>query len=160
STRASSILGRRSGERRTPRRRTSRTEPRRSSVPDESFMKSLFYGVVAESLVFPFPEPGRAEVDNLNLILDSVRRFCAQNVDPVKIGHEHAIGPEVLAGLKELGLFGMSIPQEFGGIGLSTTGYARVMEEIAGIDGSLAVTLGGHQSIGLKAILLFGTDDQ
>jgi acyl-CoA dehydrogenase family protein 9 len=54
----------------------------------------------------------------------------------------------------------MIIPQEHGGIGLSSTSYARVVQEVAGYDASLAVTLGAHQSIGLKGILLFGTDEQ
>jgi acyl-CoA dehydrogenase family member 9 len=129
-------------------------------MADQSFMKSLFHGVIAESVIFPYPEPSEGEADSLNAILESVRRFCAANVDSAKIDETHAIGPEVMTGLKELGLFGMQIPTEYGGIGLSTTGYARVTQEIAGIDPAIAVTLGAHQSIGLKSILLFGTDDQ
>src|SRR5215472_3521557 len=127
---------------------------------EESFMKSLFHGGIAESVVFPYPEPSQAEVDNLNIMLDSVRKFCAREVDPAKIDREHEIPKPVIQGLAQLGLMGMIIPQEYGGIGLSTTGYARVMQEIAGIDASLAVLLGAHQSIGLKGILLFGTPDQ
>ncbi len=126
----------------------------------ESFMKSLFHGVIAESVIFPYPEPGQAEVDNLNIMLDSVRKFCAKNVDAAKIDREHDIPKPVIDGLRSLGLFGMNIPQEFGGIGLSTTGYARVVQEVGGIDSSLAVMLGAHQSIGLKGILLFGTPQQ
>jgi acyl-CoA dehydrogenase family protein 9 len=127
---------------------------------EESFMKSVFHGVIAESVIIPYPELGRAEVDSLNIMLESVRRFCAANVDSAKIDREHTIGDSVLTGLKDLGLFGMTIPQEFGGIGLSATGYARVMQEVAGIDSSLAVMLGAHQSIGIKGILLFGTTEQ
>ena len=124
-----------------------------------SFMKSLFHGVIAEGLVFPYPAPTANEVDNLNLMLDSVRKFFDKNVDAAKIDREHDIGAEVMAGLKELGLFGLVVPQEHGGIGLSSTGYARVMQEVAGLDSSVAVTLGAHQSIGMKGILLFGSDD-
>ncbi len=127
---------------------------------EESFMKSVFHGVIAESIVFPFPEPTRSEVDSLNIILDSVRKFCAANVDSAKIDREHDIPQEVIRGLKELGLFGMLVPQEHGGVGLSTTGYARVMQEVAALDSSLAVMLGAHQSIGMKGILLFGTPEQ
>src|SRR5271154_5944958 len=121
---------------------------------EESFMKSVFHGVIAESIIIPYPNLGQAEIDSLNIMLDSVRRFCAANVDPAKIDREHTIGDSVLKGLKDLGLFGMTIPQEFGGIGLSATGYARVIQEVAGIDSSLAVMLGAHQSIGIKGILL------
>src|SRR6185503_10479843 len=127
---------------------------------EQSFMKSLFHGIIAEELIYPFPELGREERDNTALILDSVRKFMEAKVDPAKIDRDQAIAPEVLDGMKELGLFGMVIPQEHGGIGLSSTSYARVVQEVAAYDASLAVTLGAHQSIGLKGILLFGTDEQ
>ncbi len=130
-------------------------------MPTEaSFMKSVFYGVIPEEMIFPYPELSKEERDNTHLILDSVREFCARHVDSAKIDRESTIPDAVLSGMKELGLFGMSIPQEYGGIGLSASSYARVMQEIGGIDGSLAVTLGAHQSIGLKAILLYGTEAQ
>jgi acyl-CoA dehydrogenase family protein 9 len=127
---------------------------------EESFMKSLFHGVVDESIVFPYPEPSQAEADSLNMLMDSVRRFAAANIDSAKIDREHTIGEEVIRGLKELGLFGMIVPAEYGSVGLSTTGFARIMQEVAGIDASIAVMLGAHQSIGLKGILLFGTNEQ
>jgi acyl-CoA dehydrogenase family protein 9 len=130
------------------------------SMIEESFMKAVFHGVIEESVVFPYPEPGPVEVDNLNAMLDSVRRFFAANVDSAKIDRDHAIGDSVIAGLKDLGLFGLLIPEAHGGIGLSVTGYARVMQEVAGLDASVAVTLGAHQSIGLKGLLLFGTTEQ
>ncbi len=123
-------------------------------------MKSLFFGVIADGLLFPYPEINAQEVDQLHLVLGSVRKFFAANVDPVAIDREHAIPPAVLKGVKDLGLFGMLIPQAYGGTGMSSSAYARVMQEIAGLDASVAVTLGGHQSIGYKALLLFGTEDQ
>ncbi len=63
-------------------------------------------------------------------------------------------------GLKSLGLFGLQIPTDHDGIGLSASAYARVMQEVGGLDASIAVMLGAHQSIGLKGILLFGTPEQ
>ncbi|HMI82905.1 MAG TPA: acyl-CoA dehydrogenase family protein [Polyangiaceae bacterium] len=127
---------------------------------EQSFMKSLFHGVVAEELIYPFPELSRDERDNTTMILESVRKFIESSVDPVKIDREQTIPQQVLDGMKELGLFGMIIPQEHGGIGLSASSYARVVQEVAAYDASLAVTLGAHQSIGLKGILLFGTEEQ
>jgi acyl-CoA dehydrogenase family member 9 len=127
---------------------------------EQSFMKALFFGVIAEDLIYPYPEPSNDERENVRMMLDSIRKFFDANVDSAKIDDEHRIPDEVMDGLRELGLFGLSIGQEYDGLGLSTMSYLRVMEEIAGLDASLAVTLGGHQSIGLKAILLFGTDDQ
>jgi acyl-CoA dehydrogenase family protein 9 len=127
---------------------------------EQSFMKSLFHGVIAENLVFPYPEPSAGEVDTLRMMLESVRRFCDKNVDSTAIDRGHEIPQAVLAGMKELGLFGLLVPQAYGGLGLSQTAYARVIQEVGALDSSLAVTLGAHQSIGLKGILLFGTEEQ
>jgi len=55
---------------------------------------------------------------------------------------------------------GMQTPREYGGLDLDTTSYARIMEELASYDNSVAVFVGGHQSIGMKALLLFGTEEQ
>lgn len=127
---------------------------------EQSFMKSLFHGVIAEEMIFPFPEMPSDDRDNVAMILESVRKYFAANIDAAKIDREHTIPPEILEGLKGLGLFGLQIPTQYEGIGLSTSAYARVMQEIGGLDASVAVTLGAHQSIGLKAILIFGTDEQ
>ncbi|MCS6912553.1 MAG: acyl-CoA dehydrogenase family protein [Myxococcota bacterium] len=127
---------------------------------EQSFMKSLFYGVIPEEMIFPFPSLRPDEVDTTRMILDSVRDFLQREVDSARIDREAVIPDSVLQRMKQLGLFGMNIPQEYGGIGLSNTAYARVMQEVAGVDSSLAVTLGAHQSIGLKGILLFGTEAQ
>ncbi len=127
---------------------------------EESFAKSLFYGIIPEEMILPYPEPGQDERENTSLILESVRDFASRHVDSARIDREACIPPDVFQGLKDLGLFGLVIPQEYGGAGLSATSYARVMQEIGGIDGAIAVTLGAHQSIGLKALLLFGTEAQ
>src|SRR5690349_21721 len=126
----------------------------------DSFMKSLFHGVIAENMIFPYPEPSRVESDKVNGFIDGVRKFFATQVDSAAIDREQMQPDEVLAGLKELGLFGLSIPTEYGGAGLTATGYARVMQEIAGLDPSLAVTIGGHTSLGVRGVLLFGTEAQ
>jgi len=127
---------------------------------EQSFMKALFHGVIAEDLIFPFPEMDADERESASMILDSIRRFFAANVDSARIDRELRIPPEVLEGVKGLGITGLQIPTEHGGAGLSAMAYARVMQEIAGLDASIAVTLGAHQSIGLKGILLFGNDEQ
>ncbi|MDI3287642.1 acyl-CoA dehydrogenase family protein [Polyangium sp. 15x6] len=127
---------------------------------EQSFTKALFHGVIAEDMIFPYPEMTSEERQSTSIILDSVRRFFAANVDSAKIDREQEIPKEVMAGLRSLGLFGLQIPTEYGGIGLSTAAYARVMQEIGGLDASIAVTLGAHQSIGYKSLLLFGTPEQ
>ncbi|MCH7680346.1 acyl-CoA dehydrogenase family protein, partial [candidate division KSB1 bacterium] len=129
-------------------------------MTNNSFVKALFAGSIEQDLIFPYPKMDKEEEENLKLILDTVRQFAKDNIDPVAIDRDETIPKEVLQGLAEIGLFGMSIPEEYGGSGFSTTAYNRVFEEIRSIDGSLAVTLGGHQSIGLKALLLHGTEEQ
>jgi acyl-CoA dehydrogenase family member 9 len=130
------------------------------SLIEQSFMKALFHGVIAEDMIFPYPEMPAEDRENTSMILDSVRRYFAANVDSAKIDRDHEIPAPVLDGLKSLGLYGLQVPTEYDGIGLSTTAYARVMQEVGGLDPSIAVTLGAHQSIGLKGILLFGTTEQ
>ena len=128
-------------------------------MADESFMKSLFGGVVAEGVVFPYPEPSRGEVDELHVILESFRRYAAKNVDSAQLDRDAEIAPELLAGLKELGLFGLMIPKANGGSGLRMTAYARAIQEIAAVDAALAMTVSAHGSLGVTAITLFGSDD-
>ncbi|HHH30493.1 MAG TPA: acyl-CoA dehydrogenase [Polyangiaceae bacterium] len=129
-------------------------------MAEESFMKTVFHGALAEDLIFPYPRLEGEEAENLTMLLGEIRRFLDEKVDPAAIDREHAIGDAILAEAKGLGLFGLQIPVEHGGIGLGTTAYSRIMQEVAAHDASLAVTLGAHQSIGLKAILLLGTDEQ
>jgi len=129
-------------------------------MPEQSFMKSLFHGVVEEGGLFPFPEAPREAGDTANRLVESVRRYFEKNVDSKQIDLDEKIPQKVLDDLKELGLFGMAIPTAYGGGGMSHTTFARVMEEIGALDSSIAVTLGAHQSIGLEGILLFGTEAQ
>ncbi|MBX3258210.1 MAG: acyl-CoA dehydrogenase family protein [Labilithrix sp.] len=133
--------------------------PTASGTGDESFAKSLFVGSPAEGLIFPYPEPTRAEVDEINGVLDGIRRFAPRNVDASRIDREEAIPLEVLAGLRELGLFGLLVPKAHGGSGFGLTAYARVVQELAAHDGSLAMTVSAHQSLGLAALLYFGTEE-
>ncbi|MFQ5675539.1 MAG: acyl-CoA dehydrogenase family protein, partial [bacterium] len=131
-----------------------------NGVEKNSFSKSLFAGTIEQDLIFPYPKIDKEEDENLKIILDSIRQFAKDHIDSEAIDRNEEIPKEVLDGLAELGLFGMSIPEEYGGYGFSSTAYNRVFEEIARIDGSLAVTLGGHQSIGLRALLLHGSEEQ
>jgi len=66
----------------------------------------------------------------------------------------------VVKGLADLGMFGISIPREYGGYDFSSSAYCRVMEEVGRTDASLGILIGGHQSIGMKALLLYGTEEQ
>ena len=127
---------------------------------EESFLKSVFHGVIPEEMVFPYPEPGREQREHIGLILDGVRNFARKHIDAGAIDRAAEIPPEVFQGMRDLGLFGLTVPTEYGGSGLGATGFARIIQGIAGYDASLAVTVGAHLSLGTSGILLFGTEAQ
>ena len=131
------------------------TDPRRTPV-----VKSLFWGQIPEETIFPYPEIDPAQKETVTAFLESLRAFAKGHVDSAAIEREHRIPPEVMQGLAELGAFGMTIPEEYGGYGFSPSQYCRVTEEIGTIDASIGILVGGHQSIGMKALLLYGTDEQ
>lgn len=133
--------------------------PLRTSPSSRAFAKELFLGKIEKEAVFPFPEVSQSELDEINQFLGPVEKFFNEEVDSRRIDHEGKIPDETLAKLKSLGLFGMQIPEEYGGLGLSNTMYAR-MGEIIGLDASIAVTLAAHQAIGLKGIILMGNEEQ
>ena len=125
-------------------------------------MKSLFHGVIAEELIFPFPEMSQRRARQHR---DDRSTACAGSSPPTSTPPRSIAStrspPQVLDGTEGRSASSACIiPSEYGGIGLSATAYARVMQEVGGLDASLAVTLGAHQSIGLKGILLFGTEAQ
>ncbi|XP_026999778.2 complex I assembly factor ACAD9, mitochondrial [Tachysurus fulvidraco] len=121
--------------------------------------KDLFLGKVNKNEVFPYPEISNEELEEIKQFVAPVERFFSEDVDSKKIDEEAKIPPETLDGLKALGLFGIQVPEEYGGLGLSNTMYAR-LGEITSLDGAIAVTLAAHQAIGLKGILLAGTEEQ
>ena len=125
-----------------------------------SFMKALFFGVIAEDVIFPFPELPEAEREKTRELVDSVKRFLTDEVDSAKIDHEARIPDSVHARMRELGLFGLSVPELHGGLGLSCGARARVIQEIASADASLATMLSAHEDLGAGAIVLFGSEDQ
>jgi acyl-CoA dehydrogenase family protein 9 len=125
-----------------------------------SFSKSLFLGEIHEELVFPYPLSDDAEQDKIRSLMASLREFAAEAIDPNEIERNGWIGDDVVRGLGERGLCGLYVPEEYGGQGLSQTGYCRVFEGFSQIDASLSVVMGVHQSIGMKGIVLFGSDEQ
>ncbi len=133
-------------------------QPRPAPLP--SFMRSLFEGTIDESLVHPYPELPEAERENLEMLLESVQRFASKKIDARRFDETEEIPAEVLAGMGELGLFGLTISEEFGGYGFSLASYGRVMSELASHCGSTAATIGAHLGIGCKGIALYGTPEQ
>jgi acyl-CoA dehydrogenase family protein 9 len=125
-----------------------------------SFMKSLFFGQIREELVFPFPKIPAETNETIRMVIDSIDRFAKDHVRSGEWDEKGEMPKEVLSYLAEMGLMGIAVPEGYDGLGMSQSGYARVMQQVASIDGSLAVLLGAHQSIGYKALLLYGTEEQ
>jgi len=126
----------------------------------KSFMRSIFEGTIEGEMVFPYPEPTADEKDNVDMLLDSLRRFAEKGIDARRIDEDEALPKEVLQGMAELGLFGLTIPEEYGGFGMSMAAYGRVMSDLATHCGSSAATIGAHLGIGCKGIVLFGDETQ
>ncbi len=122
---------------------------------ERSFAKSLFFGDFDASQVFPYPQP---KVNQK--FLDEVAQFAKDEVDPVVIDRDAALPDSVVEKLKSLGVMGMTVPKEYGGGGMSQHEYCKVTEILAARCASTALFVNVHQSIGLKALILFGTDEQ
>src|SRR4051795_2316561 len=127
--------------------------------PVSSFAKALFLGEIHEDMVFPWPQPDSQEQDKVRALIAAAHAI-AGNLDNRKIEEDRWIGDDVIRELGEAGLCGLYVPEEYGGQGLTQTGYARVFETFAQIDSTLSIILGVHQSIGFKAIHMFGSDEQ
>ena len=125
-----------------------------------SVLEDLFFGEVDENIIFPFPYLSSEKRNDTKAMLEAVSNFLNQKVDPAKFEEMREIPKEIIKEMAELGLFGMEIPEQEGGLGLSKGTYFRISAEVSSVDASLGVLLGAHQSIGLRAILNEGTPQQ
>lgn len=126
----------------------------------ESIVEGLFYGELENDSVFPFPAFDDEQKEMAKEMCDAISKYADDNIDAVKMDEEALIPEEIYQGLAELGLYGLGVPEELGGMGLDYSLYSRVFAQIASIDGSIATMLGAHQSIGYKALVLSGTKEQ
>jgi short/branched chain acyl-CoA dehydrogenase len=96
------------------------------------------------------------------LVRRTVREFAEQRVAPVaeELDREARFPYELVAELAELGVMGMTIPEELGGAGADTVSYAIAVEELTRVDSSVAITVAAHHSLGTLPIYYFGTDEQ
>ena len=94
------------------------------------------------------------------MINDSVDRFAQENVKSSEWDAAAAMPEDIVQKVSELGLMGLLVDEELGGMGLPMMAYSRIFENLATHDASLTVTVGAHQSIGYKGLLLFGSPEQ
>lgn len=125
-----------------------------------SFGKQLYFGAFDAAGVLPFPRVNAEEQQKADQLIERLNLFMDEQLDADSIDRNCEIPDNVIAGLGELGVLGVSIPKEYGGLGMSQYAYCRCAEEISRRCGSTALFVNAHQSIGLKALVLFGTKEQ
>ena len=124
------------------------------------FVKNLFWGNFREDRVFPYPEVPAEETARCDQLLAKLGEYLDHEHPAIQIDRDQNVPDWAIKRLFDLGVLGMTIPAEFGGLGLGITSYNRVLERIGRSCGSTAVVVSAHQSIGCKALMLFGSDEQ
>jgi len=122
------------------------------------FAKGLYFGQYKQDRLLPYPD---LQADRqAGEMVDGLRRFCDEEIDPVAIDRNSEIPQSVVEGLGRLGVLGACMPVEHGGRGMSQVGYCRVLEVLGGHCGGTALFVNAHHSIGPRALVLFGTEEQ
>jgi alkylation response protein AidB-like acyl-CoA dehydrogenase len=142
--------------------RSASTHPVRNPMANEkrSLTRELFNGTIDDSILFPYPRISEEEDRLVTEFIAGLRAYCEANIDRDWVDENERIPDEAIAELRRMGLFGISIPREHGGMGLSQSAYCRVFEYVTGFDAGLGIMLGVHLSIGIKGIQLAGSDAQ
>jgi acyl-CoA dehydrogenase family member 9 len=124
------------------------------------FAKGIFQGHFVADWVMPYPRIPAAQQTELDQTLAEVRQFLNEDLDPVAIDRQADIPRAVIDGLGRVGVLGMTAPVEFGGRGFIQMANCKVLEEIGSRCASTSVFVNAHHSIGIRALLLFGTHEQ
>src|SRR5213083_1576226 len=124
------------------------------------FAKGLFQGHFVSDWVMPYPRIPEAQQGELDQTLTELRKFLNADLDPAEIDRQADIPRSVIDGLARTGVLGMTAPKEYGGHGFSQMANCKVLEEIGRRCASTSVFVNAHHSIGIRALLLFGTREQ
>lgn len=128
---------------------------------DQSIAKNLILGEIVEENLFPYPAIRSRDREILGQIVEAIDDFLKDKSEDFRHWDREGAQPaEFIQALRQLGLFSLIIPEEFGGLALSNAAYARVLAQTSSYDSSVSLTIGAHSSIGMKGILLFGTPEQ
>jgi alkylation response protein AidB-like acyl-CoA dehydrogenase len=126
-----------------------------------SFVRELFLGRLELDLIHPHLEPDPEEQVRAAAFFEKLERLLRDEVDPEEVEHTGRIPQPVIERLREIGAFGIKIPREYGGLGLSQYSYGRAMGLVATRCGAMVALLSAHQSIGVPTpVKLFGTEEQ
>jgi alkylation response protein AidB-like acyl-CoA dehydrogenase len=124
------------------------------------FAKGLFQGRFVADWVMPYPRMPTAQQIELDETLSELRKFLDEHLDAAEIDRQADIPRDVIDGLGRVGVLGMTAPKEYGGRGFSQMANCKVLEEIGRRCASTSVFVNAHHSIGIRALLLFGTHEQ
>ncbi|MEO6969415.1 MAG: acyl-CoA dehydrogenase family protein [Chthoniobacterales bacterium] len=124
------------------------------------FAKGLFLGNFVADWAMPYPRLTDAQQADVDRAVTELRHFLDEHLDPEEIDQQADIPRHVIDGLGRVGVLGMTAPKAVGGRGFSQMAYCKVLEEIGARCASTAVFTNAHHSIGIRALLLFGTKEQ
>ncbi len=125
-----------------------------------SFVRQMFEGSFRLELIHPYPQPDPEDLARAAPFMDKLRTLM-KDVDSDAIDREGQVPPGVVEALRQIGAFGIKIPREFSGLGLSQLSYTRAIGLVTSQDGNLTALLSASQSIGVPVPLkLFGTPEQ
>src|ERR1700757_696776 len=122
--------------------------------------KGLFQGHFVADWVMPYPRIPAAQQAELDGALSELRQFLDEHLDAAEIDRKADIPRSVIDGLGRVGVLGMTAPKEYGGHGFSQMANCKILEEIGRRCASTSVFVNAHHSIGIRALLLFGTHEQ
>jgi acyl-CoA dehydrogenase family member 9 len=122
--------------------------------------KGLFQGHFISDWVMPYPRIPAAQQKELDQTLDELRKVLDETLDPAEVDRIADIPRKVIDGLGRVGVLGMTAPVEYGGRGFSQMANCKILEEIGSRCASTSVFVNAHHSIGIRALLLFGTHEQ
>jgi len=126
-----------------------------------SFMRSLCMGQIEQDVIFPFPTLEAEQKETLHEITDALDSLLGSHAEDFRNWDVAGEMPaEFIDELREFGLFGLIIPEAYGGMALGNMAYSRTLQEVGRYDASVAVTIGAHSSIGMRGLLLFGSEEQ
>ena len=126
-----------------------------------TFAGAIFMGELHMDLIHPCSEAARNHDARGREFLTRLEAFLKEHADPDQIDRDGEIPDHVVEGLAALGAFGIKIPREYGGLGLSQQIYTRAAVLVGSYCGSISALLSAHQSIGVpQPLLLFGTEEQ
>merc|ERR1719394_174936 len=133
----------------------------KKAVTSNSFVQNVFRGMIEPTQVFPFPVAlDEDQFETLQMLVPIAERVMGEQNDPLKNDELETVPEEHVQGLKELGAFGLQVPEDLGGVGLTNTQYARLTEIVGANDLGVGIFIGAHQSIGFKGILIAGNPEQ